>query len=30
MPDKEYRAILTQREKETLSEEADVSDEYYY
>lgn len=28
--DKEYRAILTAREREILSGEADVSDGYYY
>jgi hypothetical protein len=30
MPDKEYRAILTDREKEILRGEADVSEKYYY
>jgi len=30
MPDKEYRAILTDREKEILRGEADVSESYYY
>ena len=30
MPDKEYRAIITDREREILSGEADVSDSYYY
>lgn len=30
MPDKDYRAILTAREKEILSGEADVSEKYYY
>lgn len=28
--DKDYRAILTAREREILSGEADVSDGYYY
>jgi hypothetical protein len=28
--EKEYRAILTEREREILSGEADVSDSYYY
>lgn len=28
--EKEYRAILTEREREILSGEADVSDGYYY
>jgi len=30
VPDKEYRAILTDREKEILAGEADVSESYYY
>ena len=30
VPEKEYRAILTKREQEILSGEADVSDSYYY
>lgn len=30
MPDKDYRAILTKREKEILTGEADVSEKYYY
>lgn len=30
MPEKDYRAILTPREKEILSGEADVSEKYYY
>jgi hypothetical protein len=30
VPDKEYRAILTEREREILSGEADVSEKYYY
>jgi len=30
MPDKDYRAILTAREKEILRGEADVSEKYYY
>lgn len=30
MPDKDYRAILTDREKEILRGEADVSEKYYY
>lgn len=30
MPDKDYRAILTDREKEILRGDADVSDSYYY
>jgi MinD superfamily P-loop ATPase len=30
MPDKEYRAILTDREIEILQGEADVSEKYYY
>lgn len=30
MPEKDYRAILTDREKEILSGEADVSEKYYY
>lgn len=30
MPEKEYRAILTEREKEIISGEADVSEKYYY
>lgn len=30
MPDKDYRAILTDREKEILQGEADVSEKYYY
>ena len=30
MPDKDYRAILTEREKEILRGEADVSEKYYY
>jgi hypothetical protein len=30
MPDKEYRAILTEREKEIISGEADVEESYYY
>lgn len=30
MPDKDYRAILTDREKEILTGEADVSEKYYY
>ena len=30
MPEKDYRAILTQREREILSGEADVSEKYYY
>jgi hypothetical protein len=30
MPDKEYRAILTDREKEIIRGEADVSEGYYY
>ena len=28
--DKEYRALLTPREREILTGEADVSDSYYY
>lgn len=30
MPDKDYRAILTDREKEIISGDADVSEKYYY
>jgi len=30
MPDKDYRAILTDREKEILRGDADVSEKYYY
>lgn len=30
MPEKDYRAILTAREKEILTGEADVSEKYYY
>lgn len=30
MPEKDYRAILTDREKEILSGEADVTEKYYY
>lgn len=30
MPDKGYRAILTDREEEILLGEADVSEKYYY
>jgi len=30
MPDKDYRAILTEREKEILRGDADVSEKYYY
>lgn len=30
MPDKEYRAILTEREREIISREVDVDDKYYY
>ncbi|ELZ20819.1 hypothetical protein C475_19508 [Halosimplex carlsbadense 2-9-1] len=30
MPEKDYRAILTDREKEIIRGEADVSDKYYY
>lgn len=30
MPEKDYRAILTPREKEILTGEADVSEKYYY
>lgn len=30
MPDKDYRAILTDREKEILRGEADVTEKYYY
>lgn len=30
MADDSYRALLTPREKEILSREADVSDKYYY
>lgn len=30
MPEKDYRAILTPREKEILGGEADVSEKYYY
>lgn len=30
MPDKDYRAILTDREKEILRGDADVADSYYY
>lgn len=30
MPDKDYRAILTPREKEILTGDADVSEKYYY
>jgi len=30
MPDKDYRAILTKREREILIGEADVSESYYY
>lgn len=30
MPDKDYRGVLTDREKEILRGEADVSDKYYY
>jgi len=30
MPEKDYRAILTDREKEILRGEADVSEKYYY
>lgn len=28
--EKEYRAILTEREREIITREADVSDNYYY
>ena len=30
MPDKDYRALLTDREIEILQGEADVSEKYYY
>lgn len=30
MPEKDYRAILTDREKEILSGDADVTEKYYY
>lgn len=30
VPEKDYRAILTEREQEILTGEADVSDSYYY
>ena len=30
VPDKDYRAILTDREREILSGEADVEESYYY
>jgi hypothetical protein len=30
MPDKDYRAILTDREQEIISGDADVSEKYYY
>lgn len=30
MPEKEYRAILTEREREILRGDADVSEKYYY
>lgn len=30
MPDKDYRALLTDREAEILSGEADVDEKYYY
>lgn len=30
MPEKDYRAILTDREKEILRGEAEVSEKYYY
>jgi hypothetical protein len=30
VPDKDYRAILTDREREILTGEADVSESYYY
>ncbi len=30
MPEKDYRAILTPREKEILTGQADVSEKYYY
>jgi hypothetical protein len=30
MPEKDYRAILTDREKEILRGDADVSEKYYY
>lgn len=30
MPEKEYRAILTDREKEILRGDANVSEKYYY
>ena len=30
MPDKDYRALLTDREREILSGGADVGDTYYY
>jgi len=30
MPDKDYRAILTDREKEILRGDDDVSEKYYY
>lgn len=30
MPDKDYRALLTDREREIISGEADVSDSYRY
>ena len=30
MSDKDYRALLTDREIEILQEEADVSEKYYY
>jgi len=30
VPDKDYRAILTEREREILTGEDDVSESYYY
>lgn len=30
MPEKDYRAILTDREKEILRGDADVTEKYYY
>lgn len=30
MPEKDYRAILTPREREILTGEADVTEKYYY
>lgn len=30
MPEKDYRALLTEREREILRGDADVSEKYYY